>query len=82
MAETVVQAATLREVAKWASGPIDVQLVAGETVRIDHDLGRRVGHVVVRASGPVQTWEVDSGNPYRVLALSSNISMAVQILLV
>lgn len=53
-----------------------------ETVWLRHDLGRRLGHLIIAAAGPIQTWEVVSPDPYRVLGLRSSVSMAVRIVLV
>lgn len=75
--------AELRAPAALSSPPLSVDFVLGETLLIRHSLGRRVGHVVISASGPLQTWEVASDDPLRVLALRASVSMqGVRIVLV
>lgn len=73
----------LRAWAELSSPPIDVDFVLGEPTRIRHNLGRRAGHLVIGAPAPLQTWEVASEDPLRVLALQASATVqGVRIVLV
>jgi hypothetical protein len=67
---------------EWVSAPIELDLRPDEPTVIQHDLGRRVGWVVVSANGPAAYWETDTADPYRLLGLKASVAVRARICLV
>lgn len=82
MTAPVVLPTTTWQPVDWITAPIEIDLRPDEPTVIEHNLGRRVGWVVVSANGPAAYWEADTLDPYRELALKASVPVRVRICLV
>jgi hypothetical protein len=72
----------LREPADWLTGPFEVDLNPDTDTLVEHQIGRKVGFVVLGATGPASYWTPTTADPYNVLAIRASAAVTARIALV